>query len=153
MITGFDIVKAQLKIALGMELTPDQKEIIFRGHAIECRINAESLPKFVSHPGLVNTFHAPGGLGVRMDSILYSGYKVLPYYDSLVAKLIVHAPTRELAISRLKRALSELIIDGIETTAELFLILANNEDFNDGDYDIHWLEEQLSNPIFLKNYL
>ena len=87
-----------------------------------------------------------------MDSILYSGYKVLPYYDSLVAKLIVHAPTRELAISRLRRALSELIIDGIETTAELFLILSNNEDFNNGDYDIHWLEEKLSNPIFLKKY-
>ena len=119
---------------------------------MHCRINAESLPKFVSHPGLVNTFHAPGGLGIRMDSILYSGYKVLPYYDSLVAKLIVHAPTRELAISRLKRALSELIIDGIETTAELFLILSNNEDFNNGDYDIHWLEEKLSNPIFLKKY-
>ena len=87
-----------------------------------------------------------------MDSILYSGYKVLPYYDSLVAKLIVHAPTRELAISRLKRALSELIIDGIETTADLFLMLSNNEDFNNGDYDIHWLEENLSNPVFLKNY-
>ena len=152
-VYNVDLVREQIEIASGKSLSFSQKDLILQGHAIECRINAESLPKFVSHPGLVNTFHAPGGLGIRMDSILYSGYKVLPYYDSLVAKLIVHAPTRELAISRLKRALSELIIDGIETTAELFLILANNEDFNEGDYDIHWLEEKLSNPIFLKKYL
>ena len=151
-VYNVDLVREQIEIASGKPLSFSQKDLILQGHAIECRINAESLPKFVSHPGLVNTFHAPGGLGIRMDSILYSGYKVLPYYDSLVAKLIVHAPTRELAISRLKRALSELIIDGIETTAELFLILSNNEDFNNGDYDIHWLEEKLSNPIFLKKY-
>jgi len=151
-VYNVDLVKEQIEIASGKPLSFSQKNLILQGHAIECRINAESLPKFVSNPGLVNTFHAPGGLGIRMDSILYSGYKVLPYYDSLVAKLIVHAPTRELAISRLKRALSELIIDGIETTAELFLILSNNEEFNNGDYDIHWLEEKLSNPIFLKKY-
>ncbi|PQM67190.1 MAG: acetyl-CoA carboxylase biotin carboxylase subunit [Rhodobacteraceae bacterium] len=151
-VYNVDLVREQIEIASGKPLSFSQKDLILQGHAIECRINAESLPKFVSHPGLVNTFHAPGGLGVRMDSILYSGYKVLPYYDSLVAKLIVHAPTRELAISRLKRALSELIIDGIETTAELFLILSNNEDFNNGDYDIHWLEEKLSNPNFLKKH-
>ena len=151
-VYNVDLVREQIEIASGKPLSFSQKDLILQGHAIECRINAESLPKFVSHPGLVNTFHAPGGLGIRMDSILYSGYKVLPYYDSLVAKLIVHAPTRELAISRLKRALSELIIDGIETTAELFLILSNNEDFNNGDYDIHWLEEKLSNPNFLKKY-
>ena len=150
-VYNVDLVREQIEIASGKSLSFSQKDLILQGHAIECRINAESLPKFVSNPGLVNTFHAPGGLGIRMDSILYSGYKVLPYYDSLVAKLIVHAPTRELAISRLKRALSELIIDGIETTAELFLILSNNEDFNNGDYDIHWLEEKLSNPVFLKN--
>ena len=150
-VYNVDLVREQIQVASGKSLSFSQKDLIMQGHAIECRINAESLPKFVSNPGLVNTFHAPGGLGIRMDSILYSGYKVLPYYDSLVAKLIVHAATRELAISRLKSALSELIIDGIDTTAELFLILSNNEDFNNGDYDIHWLEEKLSNPGFLKN--
>ena len=149
-IYNVDLVKEQIQVAAGFPLSFKQENLKINGHAIECRINAESLPKFVSNPGLVKTFHAPGGLGVRIDSILYSGYRVLPYYDSLIAKLIVHAESRETAILRLRRALLELIIDGIETTADLFVILSKNETFINGTYDIHWLENSLEDPSFLE---
>jgi acetyl-CoA carboxylase biotin carboxylase subunit len=115
------------------------------GHAIEARINAEILPNFIPNPGTISAFHSPGGLGVRMDSNLYNGYKIPPYYDSLIGKLIVHGRDRAEAIERLKRSLDELIIDGIETTTELFNSLLTNQDILNGDYNIHWLENWLAN--------
>ena len=149
-VYGVDLVREQIQIAADMPLSFTQEDLKMSGHSIECRINAESLPKFVANPGVVKTFHAPGGLGVRMDSILYSGYKVLPHYDSLIAKLIVHADNRSAAISRLQRALSEMIIDGIETTSDLFSVLCENDEFINGEYDIHWLEKRLDTPEFLE---
>ena len=113
------------------------------GHSIEVRINAEKLPNFSPSPGKVTAYHAPGGLGVRMDSALYNGYSIPPYYDSLVGKLIVHGKNRTEAIARLSRSLSELIIDGIDTTIPLFDELLNEDDIINGDYNIHWLEKWL----------
>ena len=140
MICGIDLVREQIRIAAGAALGYSQSEIRFSGHAIECRVTAEDPETFVPTPGRVSAFHAPGGLGVRVDSALYAGYFVPPYYDSMVAKLIVHAPTRTDAINRLRRALDEFAIVGIMTTIPLHRRIVDDKDFQAGDYTIHWLE-------------
>ncbi len=140
MICGIDLVREQIRIAAGAELGFTQKDVVFNGHAIECRITAEDPNTFMPTPGRVTTFHAPGGLGVRVDSALYSGYYVPPYYDSMVAKLIVHAPTRLDAINRLRRALDEFAVMGIQTTIPLHRRIVDDPEFQAGDYTIHWLE-------------
>ena len=142
-IFDVDLVKEQILVAAGMGMTMKQEDLSVRGHAIECRINAERLPDFAPCPGQVNAYHAPGGLGVRMDSALYQGYSIPPYYDSLIGKLIIHSRTREGALARLDRALSELVIDGIDTTVPLFHQLLAEKDIQTGDYNIHWLEKWL----------
>jgi acetyl-CoA carboxylase biotin carboxylase subunit len=142
-VYGVNLVREQIRVASGMPLSFTQDELTPRGHSIEVRINAESLPNFIPCPGTVTTFHSPGGLGVRMDSALYNGYKIPPYYDSLIGKLIVHGFDREEALARLKRALGELIVDGVETTVPLFHMLLAEPDIHSGDYDIHWLEKRL----------
>jgi len=143
-IFGVDLVREQINVAAGERLSFVQDELEINGHSIECRINAERLPDFVPSPGTINGFHAPGGLGVRMDSALYQGYAIPPYYDSLIGKLIVHAPTRADALARLDRALSELVIDGVDTTVPLFGALLGEADIQSGDYTIHWLEKWLA---------
>jgi acetyl-CoA carboxylase biotin carboxylase subunit len=140
-ITGIDLVREQIRIAAGLPLSFTQDEVVFEGHAIECRINAESPRSFTPSPGLVTDFHAPGGLGVRLDSGLYAGYTIPPYYDSLAAKLIVHGRDRTECVARLKRCLGEMVVGGIETTIPLFLDLLAQEDIIAGEYDIHWLEQ------------
>ncbi len=140
MISGVDLVREQIRIAAGGRLELDQSDIELAGHAIECRLNAENPDTFVPSPGKVTDFHAPGGLGVRVDSALYSGYAVPPHYDSLVAKLIVHGATRNECLMRLRRALEEFVIGGIETTIPLHQRLMDNPAFLNGDYHIHWLE-------------
>jgi acetyl-CoA carboxylase biotin carboxylase subunit len=140
MVCGVDLVREQIRIATGVTLGYGQSEITFTGHAIECRINAEDPETFIPTPGRVTAFHAPGGLGVRVDSALYAGYFVPPFYDSLVAKLIVHAPTRIDAINRLRRALDEFAIMGIKTTIPLHQRIVDAKEFQAGDYNIHWLE-------------
>jgi acetyl-CoA carboxylase biotin carboxylase subunit len=140
MITHVDLVREQICIAAGERLSIAQKDVVIDGHAIECRINAENPQTFAPSPGLIKDFHAPGGLGVRLDSAVYSGYRVPPYYDSLIGKLIVHAPTRQEALARLKRALGEMVVGGVETTLPLHMRLVDNADIQAGDYDIHWLE-------------
>jgi acetyl-CoA carboxylase biotin carboxylase subunit len=140
MVCGIDLVKEQVRIAAGEPLGYAQKDITFRGHAIECRITAEDPDSFAPNPGRVTTFHAPGGLGVRVDSALYSGYAVPPNYDSLIAKLITHGTTRREAIARMRRALEELVVDGIRTTAPLHKRIMDDPEFQAGDYTIHWLE-------------
>jgi acetyl-CoA carboxylase biotin carboxylase subunit len=142
-ISGIDMVCEQLRIAAGSPLGYRQSEIGMRGHAIECRINAESALDFRPSPGLVSEYHAPGGLGVRVDSALYQGYEVPPYYDSLVAKLIAYGTNREECVMRLRRALAEYVIGGIETTIPLHQRLVDDADFRAGRYDIHWLERFL----------
>lgn len=142
-VTGIDLVREMIRIADGRPLSFEQKDVKLSGHAIECRINAEDPFTFVPSPGTVNEYHAPGGLGVRVDSGLYSGYKVPPHYDSMVAKLIVHGNTRGECLMRLRRSLTEFVIDGIKTTVPLHQELILNEDFINGAYDIHWLEEYL----------
>ncbi|MDB5453960.1 MAG: acetyl-CoA carboxylase biotin carboxylase subunit [Caulobacteraceae bacterium] len=139
-ITGIDIVREQIRIAAGLPLSFTQKDVVFEGHAIECRINAENPRTFTPSPGLVTDFHAPGGLGVRLDSALYAGYVIPPYYDSLAGKLIVHGRDRTECIARLKRSLGEMVVGGIETTIPLFQDLLVQPDILAGDYDIHWLE-------------
>jgi acetyl-CoA carboxylase biotin carboxylase subunit len=138
-----DLVKQQLRVAAGEEMTFKQEELEIKGHSIEVRINAEKLPNFTPCPGKITTYHAPGGLGVRMDSALYDGYSIPPYYDSLIGKLIVSGTSRPAALARLHRALGELVIDGVETTIPLFHALLDEEDVQTGDYDIHWLEKWL----------
>jgi acetyl-CoA carboxylase biotin carboxylase subunit len=140
MVCGIDLVREQIRIAAGAALGYGQSDIMFTGHAIECRINAEDPATFMPTPGRVTAFHAPGGLGVRVDSALYAGYFVPPYYDSLVAKLIVHAPTRVDAISRMRRALDEFAVVGIQTTIPLHQRIVDDPEFQRGDYTIHWLE-------------
>ncbi len=140
MISGIDIVREQLRIADGAPLGYRQAEIRLSGHAIECRINAENPETFRPSPGRVTDYHAPGGLGVRVDSALYQGYEVPPYYDSLISKLMIHGRTRNECLMRLRRALDEYVIGGIETTIPLHQRLVNAADFINGDYDIHWLE-------------
>jgi acetyl-CoA carboxylase, biotin carboxylase subunit len=140
MITGLDIVRDMIRIAAGAPLGYTQEDIRFTGHAIECRINAEHPETFIPSPGTIGLYHAPGGLGVRVDSGLYSGYTVPPHYDSMVAKLIVHGTNRNECLMRLRRALSEYVIDGIDTSIPLHKNLMSEVDFINGDYDIHWLE-------------
>lgn len=144
-IFGVDLVREQIRVAEGYNLSFSQESLRINGHAIEVRINAETFPGFSPRPGKINAYHAPGGLGVRMDSALYDGYIVPPYYDSLIGKLIVHAPDRAAAISRLRGALEELIIDGIETTIPLFHALLQEPDVHSANYNIHWLELWLKN--------
>ncbi len=140
MVCGVDLVREQIRIAAGQRLGYTQADVSFVGHAIECRINAEDPETFVPDPGRVTAFHAPGGLGVRVDSALYAGYVVPPYYDSLVAKLIVHAPTRPEAIARMRRSLAEFAVLGIKTTLPLHQRIIEDPGFQAGEYTIHWLE-------------
>jgi len=144
MITGLDLVIEQIRIAAGAPLSLRQEDVRFNGHAIECRINAENPHTFRPSPGTITHFHPPGGLGVRVDSGAYAGYTIPPYYDSLIGKLIVHARTRNECLMRLKRALGEFVVDGIETTIPLFNSLISEPDIVDGNCDIHWLEKHLS---------
>ncbi|MAS45543.1 acetyl-CoA carboxylase, biotin carboxylase subunit [Albimonas donghaensis] len=139
-----DLVKEQIRVAAGLPMSFDQATLRPEGHAIECRLNAERLPDFAPCPGEITAYHAPGGLGVRMDSAIYRGYRIPPYYDSLIGKLIVHAEDRPTAIARLRRALSEMIVDGIDTTLPLFDALTRDPDVEAGNYDIHWLEKWLA---------
>ena len=143
MITGIDIVNEQIRIAAGSPISISQNDVRFLGAAIECRVNAEHVKNFIPSPGRITYFHPPGGLGVRVDSSAYQGYFIPPYYDSLVGKLIVHGRTRTEALMRLRRALDEFIIDGINTTLPLFRALVRNSDVQNGQFDIHWLEEFL----------
>jgi acetyl-CoA carboxylase biotin carboxylase subunit len=143
-ITGVDIVREQIRIAAGMPLSVAQSDIVPQGHAIECRINAENPQTFMPSPGTVTDYHAPGGLGVRVDSGLYAGYRVPPYYDSLIAKLVVQGQTRNECLMRLRRALEEFVIEGVHTTIPLHQKLIAENDFINGDYDIHWLEHYMA---------
>ena len=140
-ITGIDLVREQIRIAAGLPLSFSQKDVVFEGHAIECRINAENAKTFAPSPGLVTDFHAPGGLGVRLDSALYAGYTIPPYYDSLIGKLIVHGRDRDECVARLLRCLNEIVVAGVETNIALFQELLVNPDIIAGDYNIHWLEK------------
>ena len=142
-VYGVDLVREQIRVASGLPMSFLQNELKINGHSIEVRINAETIPNFSPSPGTITAYHAPGGLGVRVDSALYDGYKIPPYYDSLIGKLIVHGRNREEAIARLNRALGELIVDGVETTLPLFGALVHAEDIKNGTYNIHWLEEWL----------
>ncbi|MGZ5861784.1 MAG: acetyl-CoA carboxylase biotin carboxylase subunit [Methyloceanibacter sp.] len=144
MITGLDLVIEQIRIAAGAPLSLRQEDVRFNGHAIECRINAENPRTFRPSPGTITHFHPPGGLGVRVDSGAYAGYTIPPYYDSMIGKLIVHARTRNECLMRLKRALGEFVVDGIETTIPLFISLISEPDIANGLYDIHWLENHLA---------
>jgi acetyl-CoA carboxylase biotin carboxylase subunit len=144
MITGIDLVREQIRIAAGEKLSCKQDQITFRGHAIECRINAEDPKTFAPSPGTVKAYVAPGGMHVRVDSGLYGGYKVPPYYDSMIAKLIVYGSNRERCIMRLRRALEEYVIEGMKTTIPLHQALIRDPEFLEGEYTIKWLEEWLS---------
>jgi acetyl-CoA carboxylase biotin carboxylase subunit len=144
MITGLDLVREQIRVAEGHGLSCEQHQINFRGHAIECRINAEDPRTFAPSPGTVQQFHAPGGMHVRVDSGLYAGYKVPPYYDSMIAKLIVYGSTRERCLMRLRRALEEFVISGMKTTIPLHQALLDDPEFQQGAYTIKWLEEWLA---------
>src|SRR5712691_3243399 len=144
MITDIDLVLEQIRVAAGGDLELAQRDVKFHGHAIECRINAESPVTFRPSPGRIVHYHTPGGLGVRVDSAVYHGYSIPAYYDSLVGKLIVHGKTRGECLMRLKRALDEFVVDGIETTLPLFRALVREKDIIDGDYHIRWLEQFLS---------
>lgn len=144
MITGIDLVNEQIRIAAGAELSIKQSDIVLEGHAIECRVNAEHPATFRPSPGKIQSFHTPGGLGVRVDSAVYQGYTIPPHYDSLVGKLIVHGRTRNECLMRLRRSLDEFVVDGIDTTLPLFRTLVRNQDIQNGQYDIHWLEKFLA---------
>ncbi len=146
-IFGVDLVREQIRVASGMEMSFQQEDLKINGHAIEVRINAEKLPNFSPCPGRITQYHAPGGLGVRMDSALYDGYSIPPYYDSLIGKLIVHGRDRPEALARLNRALGELIVDGVDTTIPLFHALLQEKDVLTGDYNIHWLEHWLETNL------
>ncbi|MET0546832.1 MAG: acetyl-CoA carboxylase biotin carboxylase subunit [Caulobacterales bacterium] len=143
MITGIDLIREQIRIARGAELSFTQEDVTINGHAIECRINAENPETFTPSPGTIKDFHQPGGLGVRLDSAIYAGYKIPPYYDSLIGKLIVHGRTRNECLMRLRRAINEMVVGGVETTLPLFEKLLQDPDILDGAYHIHWLEEHL----------
>jgi len=146
MITGIDLVREQIRVADGATLGYDQSDVQFRGHAIECRITAEDPDTFAPRPGLVTDFHPPGGLGVRVDSALYAGYRVPPFYDSMIAKLVVHGASRNECLMRLRRSLEEFVVDGIDTTLPLHRRLVEAPDFANGLYDIHWLERFVAEP-------
>lgn len=143
MITGIDLVREQIRVASGMPLGYTQEDIQFDGHSIECRINAENADSFLPSPGRIRGYHAPGGLGVRVDSAIYDGYKIPPNYDSLIAKLIVHGKNRNEALLRLRRALHEFVVGGVDTLLPLHERIINQPDFINGDYTIHWLEKWL----------
>jgi acetyl-CoA carboxylase biotin carboxylase subunit len=147
-IFGVDLVREQIRVASGLEMSFSQSDLNIDGHAIEVRINAEKLPNFSPCPGKITAYHAPGGLGVRMDSALYAGYSIPPYYDSLIGKLIVHGRDRPEALARLSRALAELIVDGVDSTIPLFEALLNAQEVLSGDYNIHWLEDWLESQDF-----
>ena len=144
MVTDIDLIFEQIRVAAGAELELKQSDVRFHGHAIECRINAENQVSFRPSPGKILHYHPPGGLGVRIDSAVYQGYTIPPYYDSLVGKLIVHGKTRQECLMRLRRALDEVVVDGIETTLPLFRALVREKDIIDGNYHIHWLEQFLA---------
>src|ERR1700693_5577142 len=144
MITDIDLILEQIRVAAGSNLVLAQDNVKFHGHAIECRINAENPVSFRPSPGKIVHYHPPGGLGVRVDSAVYHGYTIPPYYDSLVGKLIVHGKTRSECLMRLKRSLDEFVVDGVETTLPLFRALVRDGDFVDGNYHIHWLEQFLT---------
>ena len=146
-IMGVDLVREQIRVAAVLPMSFQQEDLAVNGHAIEVRINAEKLPNFAPSPGKITQYHAPGGLGVRMDSAIYDGYRIPPYYDSLIGKLIVHGRDRPEALARLSRALGELIIDGIDTTVPLFHALLQTPEVQSGDYTIHWLEGWLAENI------
>ncbi len=146
-VFGVDLVREQIRVAAGLPMEFRQEELVPKGHSIEVRINAEKLPNFSPSPGRVTQYHAPGGLGVRMDSALYDGYRIPPYYDSLIGKLIVHGRDRQEALARLRRALGEIIVDGIDTTIPLFRQLLDEPDIQRGDYTIHWLERWLAEHL------
>ncbi len=143
-ITGIDLVHEQIRIASGGGLSMSQEDIKFSGHAIECRINAEDPRTFTPSPGKITHYHTPGGLGIRIDSGVYAGYKIPPYYDSMIGKLIVHGRNRVECMMRLRRALDEFVVDGVKSTLPLFRDLVGNPDIANGDYDIHWLEKYLA---------
>jgi acetyl-CoA carboxylase biotin carboxylase subunit len=143
-ITDIDLVREQIRVAAGLPLSFSQADVAFEGHAIECRINAENSRTFIPSPGLVTDFHPPGGLGVRLDSALYAGYTIPPYYDSLAGKLIVRARDRTECVARLKRSLAEMVVSGVDTSIPLFQELLNEPDILEGDYHIHWLERWIA---------
>jgi acetyl-CoA carboxylase, biotin carboxylase subunit len=143
MVTGIDLIREQIRIAAGEPLSISQCDIVIRGHAIECRVNAEDPVKFLPSPGTVTQYHAPGGPGIRVDTHLYNGYRVPPYYDSMIAKLIAYGPTREIAIARMRGALGEIVIDGIKTNIPLHIDLMNDASFQAGGTNIHYLEKKL----------
>jgi acetyl-CoA carboxylase biotin carboxylase subunit len=143
MITSIDLVREQIRIATGAPLGYSQEDIRFHGHAIECRVNAEHPETFMPSPGKIDGYHAPGGLGVRVDSALYDGYRVPPHYDSLIAKLVVHGTTRNECMMRLRRALEEFVIGGVDTSLPLHRRIIAEANFINGDYDIHWLEQMM----------
>ena len=143
-IFGVDLVRQQIRVAAGLPMEFHQEDLVINGHSIEVRINAEKVPSFSPCPGKITQYHAPGGLGVRMDSALYQGYSIPPYYDSLIGKLIVHGRDRDEALARLSRALGELIVDGVDTTVPLFRDLLTEPDIQSGNYSIHWLERWLA---------
>jgi acetyl-CoA carboxylase biotin carboxylase subunit len=144
MVTEIDLILEQIRVAAGSDLSITQEEVRFFGHAIECRVNAENPVSFRPSPGKIVHYHPPGGLGVRVDSAVYQGYVIPPYYDSLVGKLIVHGKTRQECLMRLRRSLDEFVVDGIDTTLPLFRALVREQDIIDGDYHIHWLEQYLA---------
>ncbi|WOI55278.1 acetyl-CoA carboxylase biotin carboxylase subunit [Palleronia sp. LCG004] len=146
-VFGVDLVREQIRVAAGLPMDFEQDKLTLNGHAIEVRLNAEKLPTFRPSPGRITQYHAPGGLGVRIDSALYDGYRIPPYYDSLIGKLIVHGPDRPAALARLSRALGELIIDGVDTTVPLFDALLREPAIQSGDYTIHWLEKWLETNL------
>ena len=146
-IFGVDLVREQIRVASGLDMSFTQEDLKINGHAIEVRINAEKLPNFTPCPGRITQYHAPGGLGVRMDSALYDGYRIPPYYDSLIGKLIVHGRDRPEALARLGRALGELIVDGVDTTIPLFRALLAEKAVQTGTYNIHWLEHWLETNL------
>ena len=142
MITGYDLVFEQIRVAEGKEWRLKQEDIQFRGHAIECRINAEDPQTFMPSPGKITKYHPPGGPGVRVDSAIYDGYAIPPFYDSMIAKLIIHGPNRKACLARLRRALSEFVIEGVKTTLPLHTALVENKNVQEGDYTIKWLEQE-----------
>lgn len=144
MITGYDLIQEQIRVAAGEELSLKKERIKLRGHSIEVRINAEDPDDFTPSPGEIKQFHAAGGLGVRFDSAMYNGYRIPPYYDSMIGKLIVHGRNREECIRRLRRAIMETVVDGVKTTLPLHLWIIDQPEFQSGDYTIHWLEQQLA---------
>ncbi|WP_299812989.1 acetyl-CoA carboxylase biotin carboxylase subunit [uncultured Jannaschia sp.] len=146
-VFGVDLVREQINVAAGLPMSFHQEELRLNGHAIEVRINAEKLPQFTPSPGRITQYHAPGGLGVRMDSAIYDGYRIPPYYDSLIGKLIVHGRDRNEALARLRRSLGEIIVDGVDTTIPLFAELVQDPDIMAGNYTIHWLEEWLARNL------